>query len=384
MNCRAASARLNLESLSSGLTCDDPAGLFRNDPVGQTQLSSRRVRPKGCLPAEWVTGVMGGMISNRPASILVFTILLACQSAAQEPVAPTTQSTESPTQGIGIAFFENQVRPILAEHCYRCHGPESGEGKGKLRDRLLGIAPEGRRFGSGDRSWGTQAEFADPRRPSRGRGVDAAETEACAGEKSTPLLPGSRWGRLGQLPRRAPRRVRRRGTFPNGTSRRGDSGRSRSLGLRLFRWSSIDHGPDRPSTISSWHGSRRPVCVRLPLPTSGLSSGASRSTCWVSRHPRAEIDAFLSDNSAQAFEHAVDRLLASPRYGERWGRHWLDVVRYADSQRHGRQPRLLRRLALSRLRDRLVQRRQAVQPVPRRTDSRATCSRIRNHPVVTS
>ena len=44
-----------------------------------------------------------------------------------------------------------------------------------------------------------------------------------------------------------------------------------------------------------------------------------------------EIDAFLTDESAQAFEKVVNRLLDSPRYGERWGRHWLDVVRYADS-----------------------------------------------------
>jgi hypothetical protein len=46
---------------------------------------------------------------------------------------------------------------------------------------------------------------------------------------------------------------------------------------------------------------------------------------------RAEIDAFLADSSPQAYEKVVDRLLASPRYGERWGRHWLDVARYADS-----------------------------------------------------
>jgi hypothetical protein len=44
-----------------------------------------------------------------------------------------------------------------------------------------------------------------------------------------------------------------------------------------------------------------------------------------------EIDAFLADESPQAFARVVDRLLASPHYGERWGRHWLDVVRYADS-----------------------------------------------------
>src|SRR5262249_52704508 len=46
----------------------------------------------------------------------------------------------------------------------------------------------------------------------------------------------------------------------------------------------------------------------------------------------AEAEAFLNDDSPQAFAKVVDRLLASPRYGERWGRHWLDVVRYADAR----------------------------------------------------
>ena len=47
----------------------------------------------------------------------------------------------------------------------------------------------------------------------------------------------------------------------------------------------------------------------------------------------AEVDAFLADTSAEAYERVVDRLLAAPGYGERWGRHWLDVVRYSES--HG-------------------------------------------------
>ncbi|MHB1423081.1 MAG: PSD1 and planctomycete cytochrome C domain-containing protein [Gemmataceae bacterium] len=45
----------------------------------------------------------------------------------------------------------------------------------------------------------------------------------------------------------------------------------------------------------------------------------------------AEVDAYLADKSEQAYERVVDRLLASPHYGERWGRHWLDAARYADS-----------------------------------------------------
>jgi Protein of unknown function (DUF1553)/Protein of unknown function (DUF1549)/Planctomycete cytochrome C len=44
-----------------------------------------------------------------------------------------------------------------------------------------------------------------------------------------------------------------------------------------------------------------------------------------------DVNAFLDDDSAEAFANVVDRLLSSPRYGERWGRHWLDVVRYADT-----------------------------------------------------
>src|SRR5208337_2478801 len=45
----------------------------------------------------------------------------------------------------------------------------------------------------------------------------------------------------------------------------------------------------------------------------------------------AEVDAFLADARPEAYERLVDRLLASTHYGERWGRHWLDLARYADS-----------------------------------------------------
>ena len=53
-----------------------------------------------------------------------------------------------------------------------------------------------------------------------------------------------------------------------------------------------------------------------------------------------EIDAFLADASPDAFAQVVDRLLASPHYGERWGRHWLDVARYGEDQAHTFQARL--------------------------------------------
>ncbi len=70
-----------------------------------------------------------------------------------------------------------------------------------------------------------------------------------------------------------------------------------------------------------------------PAPAADLRALLRRVTFDLTGLPPtpAEMDAFLADMSPQAFEKVVDRLLDSPRYGERWGRHWLDVVRYADT-----------------------------------------------------
>ena len=72
-----------------------------------------------------------------------------------------------------------------------------------------------------------------------------------------------------------------------------------------------------------------------------------------------ELDAFLADDSPDAFAKVVDRLLASPRFGERWGRHWLDVARYAESsgKTNFSYPQAWRYRGLG---DRLIQRRQAL------------------------
>ena len=88
-----------------------------------------------------------------------------------------------------------------------------------------------------------------------------------------------------------------------------------------------------------------------------------------------EIDAFVADESPDAYERVVDRLLASPAFGERWGRHWLDVARYGESTGSSRNIPLSARLAVSRLRHRLVQRRQTVRPVYPRTDRRRSAAR---------
>jgi hypothetical protein len=71
----------------------------------------------------------------------------------------------------------------------------------------------------------------------------------------------------------------------------------------------------------------------LPLARARKRSLLRRVTYDLTGMPPTpeEVDAFIADASPEAFEKVVDRLLASPRYGEQWGRHWLDVVRYADT-----------------------------------------------------
>ena len=93
---------------------------------------------------------------------------------------------------------------------------------------------------------------------------------------------------------------------------------------------------------------------------------------------QAEVAAFVADKSAQAYEKVVDKLLASPQYGERWGRHWLDIWRYSDwyGYRQTEPGALLTaaHLALARLDDRIAQREQAVRSDDRRRCSPATKS----------
>src|SRR5262249_31891015 len=78
-----------------------------------------------------------------------------------------------------------------------------------------------------------------------------------------------------------------------------------------------------------------------PVATGGkraLIRGATFDLIGVPPTPE-EIDAFLADESSEAFARVVDRLLSSPHYGERWARHWLDIARYGEDQAHTFQAR---------------------------------------------
>lgn len=119
----------------------------------------------------------------------------------------------------------------------------------------------------------------------------------------------------------------------------------------VFHWSAMARADARwsfqpiarvaPPPSESWDQSPIDAFIRTKLANKDLTPAAPadrrtllrRATFDLTGLPPTpeEIDAFLSDGSADAWRHVVERLLASPAYGERWARHWLDVVRYADS-----------------------------------------------------
>jgi hypothetical protein len=222
----------------------------------------------------------------------------------------------------GGLTFERDVRPILKANCVRCHG-EDGQLKGKLDLRLRRLAVRGGKSGPavapGDRDGSrlyrriragemppgkkklTAAEVAVIGRWIGG-GAKTARPEPVevAGSQITPEERGF-WS---FRPIRRP---------PVPAVRHPDRVRTPIDAFLLARLEqqglSFAPDADRPTLI------RRAWFDLLGLPP-----------------PPEEVDRFVADRAPDAYERLIDRLLASPQYGERWGRHWLDVAGYADSE----------------------------------------------------
>jgi cytochrome c553 len=218
------------------------------------------------------------------------------------------------------AFFESKVRPVLSTQCYSCHSRQAQKVKGGLlldsRESLLKGGDSGPAIvpGQPDKSrliqavrWATK----DLQMPQKAKLPDAAISDLAAWVKS-----GAPW-------------PKESGTRPAASP--SDAAYER---LRKEHW--------------AWQPVRRPpsgsdidrlILARLdeahlssvaPADRSSLLRRVTFDLIGLPPTPE-EIQAFVADASPEAFEKVVDRLLASRFFGERWGRHWLDVVRYAES-----------------------------------------------------
>ncbi|MCZ6792823.1 MAG: PSD1 and planctomycete cytochrome C domain-containing protein [Planctomycetota bacterium] len=219
----------------------------------------------------------------------------------------------------GVDFFERQIRPVLAERCYECHSA----GAKKVRAGLYLDTRAGMRQ---ERKRGPAVVPGDVR---ASRLVAAIRHE---GRKKMPpggKLPDEvvadfvRWVEMGAPDPRG------------GPAAGGGSGRP---------WSFEPVRPSPPPAVRGEGWARTPVdlFVLARLEEAGLSPAPEASRRQLIRRlsfdltglppSPEEVDAFLRDESLDAYERLVDRFLASPHHGERWGRHWLDVVRYAETE----------------------------------------------------
>jgi hypothetical protein len=233
----------------------------------------------------------------------------------------------------GSDLFESKVRPLLVEHCYACHSAQSRKLKGGLLlDTLEGMRKGGQTGpalvpGNLDESLLIQAvRYEDDitKMPPKGRLPDTA------------IAALEQWVKEG-APGPAP--------SPSAT-RAASAAQPRKIDFAAARkhwaYQPIQRRDPPPVKTRDWPISPIDSFILAKLEASGLapSPPADRRTLLrrayydlIGLPPTCEeIEALEHDRSGDGFARVVDRLLASPRYGERWGRHWLDVARYADTK----------------------------------------------------
>jgi hypothetical protein len=221
-----------------------------------------------------------------------------------------------------IEFFESRVRPILAESCVRCHGEKKQSSELRLdsRQAVLAGGASGPALvpGNPEESLLIQAirqTHDEIKMPPKGKLPDAA-VEAL-----------TNWVKMG-VPWSE-------GTIPSAEAR--DQASRSHWSLQPVRSVALP-----PVRDAGWVATPVDAFILNRLEQQGLAPSARadkrtlirRATLDLTGLPPTpeEVEAFLADRSPEAFARVVDRLLASPRYGERWGRYWLDVARYADTK----------------------------------------------------
>jgi hypothetical protein len=255
-----------------------------------------------------------------PPMLLLFTL------AFLVPTSPLLAAEESD-------FFEARVRPVLAEHCYRCH---SGQAK-KLRGGLRLDSRQAMLTG------GDSGPALVPGQPEKSRLIEAVAY------KNVELQMPPR----GKLPEAAiadlTTWVKMRAPWPKESTSGATGVTNSTFDLNERKRSHWAWQPIRPQVLPNV---RNPNWPRDPLDhfilakreDKGLSSAKPADKRTLLRRlyfdliglppSPEETEAYLHNSAPDAVEKVVDRLLSSPHFGERWGRHWLDLVRYAESRGH--------------------------------------------------
>jgi hypothetical protein len=226
-------------------------------------------------------------------------------------------------QDSASTFFEQKVRPLLANHCYRCHGPEKQQGK--LRLDSLDAMKKGGELGAvlvpgkPDDSRLIQAvRYKDElKMPPKGKLPEADIAILVTWVKTGANWPAAQPVKVVDAPGfTAEQRNYWAFKLPVAFKPPAVHDVSWSLNpIDQFILAKLEAKALRPAPPAD----KRTLIRRLSFDLTGLPPTPE------------EVEAFLADTTPLAIERLIDRLLESPGYGERWGRRWLDVARFADS-----------------------------------------------------
>jgi mono/diheme cytochrome c family protein len=230
--------------------------------------------------------------------------------------ADTPPSADKPDRA-GVEFFETKIRPLFSENCFQCHGAKKQQGSLRL-DTPAAIRTGG--------DTGPLFVAGKPKESLLLRAVNHEGPKMPPKKKLKPEEIGAlaEWVKIGApLPANQPIAA----------------GIDIEAAKKTY-WA-FQPVAKLSAPASDWGNNPVDRFIRARLDAKGLKpvepadkrTLIRRATFDLTGLPPTpeDIAAFLADESREAFAKVVDRLLASSAYGERWGRHWLDVVRYADT-----------------------------------------------------
>jgi mono/diheme cytochrome c family protein len=213
-----------------------------------------------------------------------------------------------------IVFFETQIRPVLAEHCFSCHSAKAASLKGGLKlDSAAGI-----------KSGGDSGAIVVAGKPK-----DSLLIKAIRHVDEVSAMPP----KGGKLPASVIADFER--WIASGAAMPADVAVGKPTADPKSHWAFQPLRPRGPNdTIDSLIAVRRTAAGLAASPPADRRTLLRRVSIDLTGLPPTwdEIQSFERDPSPNAYRDAVERMLASPRYAERWARHWLDVARYADTK----------------------------------------------------
>ncbi|HVR75117.1 MAG TPA: PSD1 and planctomycete cytochrome C domain-containing protein [Planctomycetota bacterium] len=241
------------------------------------------------------------------------------------PALPAPHPEDPGAAAEASDFFEARVRPVLTESCFGCHGEKKQQAGLRLdsRDGLLRGSDSGPVVVMGDPEKSPMIRAirhgSDLKMPPKERLTDAAIASLEA------------WVRMGAPWPAAP---------PGTSTAEAQDARQTHWAFQPIRdpppppLADTSRGASLSSPIDRFIGAKleeNGLALSRPADRGTLLRRASFGLTGLPPAPD-EVVAFEGDDSPEAFARVVDRLLASPRHGERWARHWLDVARYSDTK----------------------------------------------------